>query len=179
MLRVTRCSALILLLPLLFSLPACKRKQRAKVQATKEEDAPLAMVVHMADPKASQQLLKGFHNVEQGSWRWTMGKFAVLLRVPDNAAQKQVELQMKFSVPEPVIQKLKSVTLSASVNGVPLPPVTYTKPGEYLFSRQVPAKALGGETATVEFALDKALAPGSLDSRELGVVTSTIGFEWK
>jgi hypothetical protein len=177
--NVTRWSALILLLPLLFSLPACKRKHHTRVQATKEEDAPLATVVHVADPKAVPQLLKGFHEVEQGSWRWTMGKFAVLLRVPDNAAQKKVELQMKFSVPEPVIQKLTSVTLSASVNKVPLAPVTYTKPGEYVFSREVPAQALSGETATVEFTLDKVLAPGAVDTRELGVVASTIGFEWK
>jgi hypothetical protein len=32
---------------------------------------------------------------------------------------------------------------------------------------------------TVDFALDKFLAPGAADQRELGVVVSSIGFEAK
>ena len=86
---------------------------------------------------------------------------------------------LKLAVPDPVIQQLKSVTLTATVNGVALPPESYRKPGEYVFTREVDAKALGGASAQVDFALDKALAAGANDSRELGVVATSIGFDWK
>jgi hypothetical protein len=172
---------ILLTLPVMLCVSGCKRKERPKVQPqlTQEESAPLAMVIHVADPRAAIQLLKGFYDIEQGSWRWTKGKFSVLLRIPENAAQKKVVLQMKFAVPDPVIKRLKSVTLSATVNGIALPPERYNQPGEYVFARDVPAKALGGDAATVDFALDKALAPGAVDTRELGIVAHTIGFEQK
>jgi hypothetical protein len=65
------------------------------------------------------------------------------------------------------------------VNGVALAPETYRKAGEYVYTREVSAKALGGASAQIEFALDKALPAGANDSRELGLVATSIGFDWK
>ena len=160
--------------------PACTRKERIQVQETIEEpDTTLVSTVHVADPATSQQLLKGFHSVEQNAWRWTMGKFSVLLRPPRTAAEKGAVLQLKLAVPDPVISKLKNVSLSASINGVALPAETYSQAGEFTYSREVPAKALQGETVQVDFALDKFLPPGAADARELGIVVSMVGLEPK
>ena len=80
-------------------------------------------------------------------------------------------------VPEPVIQKLKSIKLSASVEGVALPGETYSKPGGYVYSQEVPAKALAKNVVVVDFKLDKCVPPGDVDRRELGVVMTAVGFE--
>ena len=160
--------------------PACSRKQAPPVVETIEEEPQgLATIVHVADPRASLQLVRGFHEVEQNAWRWTMGKFAVTLRPPRNAAQRGASVQLKFSLPEAVIGRLKTVTLSARAGGLDLAPETYSKPGEYTYSRDVPGARLAGDGVLVEFALDRCLPVGAVDQRELGVVVSTIGFEAK
>jgi len=163
--------------------PGCNRKSKPAqpVHVVEEERPALATVVHVADPRAASQLLSGFYGVEQGSWRWTGKKFSVILATPDNVASKNVSLVFKLAVPEPVIQKLRSITLSATVNGVALPPETYRQPGEYVYTREIDAKILGGASAQVDFSLDKALPPGGGggDTRELGLVATSIGFDWK
>jgi len=162
-----------------WSATGCKRQPSARVETIEEEGPSLAIMIHVADPRASVQLLKGFHEVEQNAWRWTMGRFSVTLRPPAGAAEKGARLHLKFSIPDPVILQLKSVSLSANVGGASIPSQTYTKPGEYTYSQDVPPSVLSGDAVTVDFALDKFLAPGAVDQRELGVVVSTVGFEAK
>ena len=86
---------------------------------------------------------------------------------------------MKFALPDPIIGKLKTVSVGASINGSALPPQTYTQSGEYTYTRDLPPNLLGGEAVKVEFALDKALPPSASDQRELGLVVSAVGFEPK
>jgi hypothetical protein len=159
--------------------PACKRKDNVRVEKTEEQGASLASVVHVADPNSASQLLSGFHEIEQNSWRWTMGRFAVSLRPPSNAAQKGATLQLKLSVAEPIIQKFKAIALSAKIGATALPPESYTQSGEFVYSRDVPPDLLTGNSVTVEFALDKYAQPGEFDGRELGVIVSSVGLEPK
>lgn len=167
--------------PLLLALAAagCKKKEPIRVQQTEEEAGALASVVHVADPQATPQLLKGFHAVEQNAWRWTMGKFSVALRPPANAGKNGAVLNLKFSVPEPIVAKLKTVSLSAIAGGQTLSPETYTQAGEFTYTRDIAAKELAGEAVNIEFSLDKFLAAGEADQRELGVVVSSVGLEPK
>jgi hypothetical protein len=158
---------------------SCGRREGVEVQATEEGTAALASVIHVADPKTTSQLVKGFHVVEQNAWRWTMGNFVVVLRPPLGAAQKGATLNVRLSVPHPVIDRLKAVKLTATVGGSTLPAETYSTPGEHVFSREVPAAALASDAVTVEFTLDKFLASGTVDQRELGIVVSTIGLDPK
>ncbi|MCC6858067.1 MAG: hypothetical protein IT158_05890 [Bryobacterales bacterium] len=162
------------------ALSGCKRKERIPVQETIEEpDTSLVSTLNVADPRASQQLLKGWHEVEQNAWRWTMSKFSVLLKPPRTAAEKGATLELKLAVPDAVTSKVKSVTLSAKVNDTALAPETFSQAGEYTYSRDVPAKVLAGETVEVSFTLDKFLPPGAADARELGVIVTTVGLEPK
>jgi len=156
----------------------CKRGP-SKSQATVEEAPAVSSVLQTADPKAAPQLLKGFYDVEAGSWRWTAGKFSVSLSPPAGAPERGARLILRLTVPDPVIQKAGPVKLSASVEGTPLAGETFSKPGQYVFSRDVPASALGKRVVVVDFALDKFLPPSGSDERELGVVVSAVGFEAK
>jgi len=170
--------AIILAAAALTSSSACRRRPRPKVSATIEDtQGELAAVIEVADPRASSQLLRGFYPIEAAGWRWTGRQFAVSLRAP--LAARAATLTLKFAVPDVVMNKLKSMTLSATVNGVALLKQTYTKPGNLVYAQEVPASALKGEALTVEFALDKAYGPSEQDRRELGLVVTTVGVESK
>jgi hypothetical protein len=161
---------------LLLLIAPCCRRRNLSVETVEDGDPQLVSMIHAADPRAAIQLVRGFYDIEQNSWRWTMGKFAVTLRPPAGASKNGAVLQLKFAVPDAVIDdRLKSVTLKASISGVAMDPETYTKSGEYVYSREVPASSLTGETVTVDFALDKFLAAGMVEQRELGVVLTTVG----
>ena len=160
-------------------MSACKRRERIPVQLTEEEAPTLASVIHAGDPNAAKQFLKGFHEIEQNSWRWTTRSFSVLLRPPRSGAEKGAKLELHISVPDPVLNKLKSVTLSAAIEGLTLKPETYQKSGDYVYSRDVPGKVLGAEVVKIDFTLDKFLPAGSVDQRELGLVVTSAGFEVK
>jgi hypothetical protein len=172
----------VILLAVLAALVGCKQK---KVQArlTVEESpvaAPaLASTVHTGDPKSAGQLVAGFYGIEAGAWRWTARSFAVALHTPAGSLQKGAVLQFKFTVPAVSIEKLGSLTLSASVNGAALAPQTISSPASHTYQRDVPPGVLTGDTVRVEFQLDKALVPGQTDLRELGVVALSAGLEAK
>ncbi len=177
-----RLAIIALVATLALTAGACKRKRKpqVKVELTDESGSQqLLSILSVADPKGTQQLVKGFYNLEDNQWRWTMSKFTVTLRPPAGAAQKGAKLVFKFALPDPVVAKIKSTTLSASVSGVALPTQTLTKPGEYVYTQDVPASALGGDAVTVEFAVDKFLAPSDADRRELALIATSIGLEPK
>ncbi|MCS7023375.1 MAG: hypothetical protein NZV14_01130 [Bryobacteraceae bacterium] len=157
--------------------PSCNKPKRVRATVSGEDDTGLRSVLHVADPKCAVQLLRGFHEVEGNAWRWTKGRFAVTLRPPYQGEKHGAYLVVRLSVAESTIQRLGSVTLSANVNGHPVPSETYDRTGDFLYRREVPASALQAEAVQVEFSLDKFLAAGQVEDRELGVIVSVIGFE--
>lgn len=159
---------------LLLAAPACKH-QDVHVTDTVEEAPRLASTVHMGDRTMASQLPSGFYDVESGAWRWTMRKFAVNLRPPARSAQQGAVLELHLTVPPPSIQKLGSITLSATAGGAALAPETYSKAGEYTYRRDVAANLLAGDAVRIDFQLDKAMPPGDVDKRELGIVAVSVG----
>lgn len=115
-------------------------------------------------------LLEGWHALEGGRFRWTERRFAVKLEA--SSAAPCSELSVQFHLPQELLAKLGAVSLSVAVNGSALPAQTYTAPGDQTFSRRIPAGLADGTLLHVEFTLDKALAPGAGDGRELGVAIS-------
>ena len=120
------------------------------------------------------QLLAGWHTAEEGGWRWTERSFSARIEVPRNAAGL---LRLSLAVPDSQIERLGSLTLNASVNGAPLPPETFSQPGPCEYARRVPPEVLRSGEITVEFVLDKALPPGDLDRRELGLVVVSLSID--
>ncbi len=146
---------------------------------TEEEPPHSSTEVQVAGPHASSQLISGWYNVERNSWRWTAGKFAVLLRPPIGSAAKGAILAFYFTLPEVVISRLHSVTLFASIHGTKLAPETYQKAGRALYTRDVPANLLSGNAIRIDFELNRVMVPGNGDNRELGVIAERVGLEGK
>ena len=146
---------------------------------TDEEPPRLAMMLSMADPRTKTQLVGGFYGLENNAWRWTAGKFTVTLRPPRGAETKGAIVKLKFNLPEVIIKPLKTIAISADVNGTAVSPETYTQPGEYTYTREVPAAAFTGDAAKIVFTLDKTLPPTGNDKRELGIIATMVGFEGK
>ena len=165
------CSALLVTLAL--APLSCKRQQA-------DQEAPgMASTVHMGDPQIGNQLVSGFYGIEQNAWRWTGRRFSLVLRPPSGASQKGATLQLRLTVPPVVIEKLKTIALSATIGGSTLPPETYTQAGNYTYTREVAPALLAGESVRVDFQLDKSIPPSGADRRELGIIVASIGLEPK
>ena len=165
-----RLVAALALLAFVFGPAGCRRKKKGKAR----EDG-LASVINLADPADSAQIVRGFSNVEADAWRWSTSKFAVVLRPPVGAAQSGAKLELNFTLHEAVVGKLGPVTVSAMVNGTALAPETFSQAGDFVYSREVPASALGPDVVTVELTTDKFLPPTEKDKRELALIVKTIG----
>jgi hypothetical protein len=131
----------------------------------------------MADPDSGVQLIRGFHQIEHNSWRWSERTFSVILKRPAGAESKGANVVAKLNVPEPVIQRLGPITLKASLQGRTLGITTWTRSDEYTFQAEIPSQAFAADHVIVEFTLDKYLPAGTADSRELGVIINSIGLE--
>jgi hypothetical protein len=132
-------------------------------------------VVHVADPRVTDQLVEGFHHLEGNAWRWTEQRFAVRLEPPPPVPFHSPKLEFVFTVPETTIAVLGSVTVSASLEGAALGSLTIAEPRENIvFSSSVPSRLLGTEPLLAEFSLDKTVPPSEQDGRELGVVAISV-----
>ena len=168
-----RWSCSVLLVTLAFAPLGCKRKPPG-------QEAPgMASTVHMGDPQIGNQLVSGFYGIEQNAWRWTGRRFSVVLRRPFGAAQKGATLQLRLTVPSVIVEKLKTISLSATIGGSTLPPETYTQAGEYTYTREVAPALLAGDSVRVDFQLDKSMPPSAADLRDLGVVVQSAGLALK
>jgi hypothetical protein len=169
-----------LVLALALAPLGCKREPKtAKVIAAEGEAPALASTVRTSEISQEPQLLDGFYSIEGNSWRWTAKQFRVVLRPPIGAGQSGATLDMALTVPQVAIDHAKSLTLSASVEGSPLPPETYTKAGQYEYKRDAPASALGKPVVRINFSLDNAIPPTGAERRELGIIVTSIGLQPK
>jgi hypothetical protein len=157
----------------------CKQARKVQVQQTVEEAPRVASVIHMGDAKAETQLVSGFYGIEGNAWRWAARQFTVILRPPFGASQRGGTLQLNLTIPQVVIDKLKTLSLTAAIDGSPLAPETYTQPGPYTYKRDVPGNLLTADSVKVDFQLDKAIPPSGQDQRELGVVVNSVSLEAK
>ena len=161
------------LLLVAFASTSCRIKKKSSAKA--EDDGQLVSVINVADPRGSVQLTRGFHGLENQSWRWTMKNFTATLRPPAGSAQKGAKLELKFTIPEVMFNRVGAMTLDARVNGNDLGPQTFSNAGDYTYTREVPASALLSDAVAIDFAVDKGLPPGNPDPRELAIIVTSVG----
>lgn len=152
--------------------PACKRSRRF---FQRSDEPILTSFVNTADTSKAVQLRQGFYAVEAQSWRWTSKHFQVALAPPRRQAGHPVQLVLRFALPEFIVNDLKSIQLSAVINGFQLAFQTYSQSGQFTYIQDVPPDQLSGDTIFVDFNLDKAVPPSATDHRELGVIVSQVG----
>ena len=143
---------------------------------TFQDPQTLKSKIQMADPSAASQLTRGFHELEQKAWRWTDGKFSVALRTPAGASDKGARLVLTLVVPDVSLKELKSMTLSAKVEGQSLASEMLSIAGERELSREVPASALRKPLTEIEFSLDRFL---NKDGAQYGVIVTSVGLDLK
>jgi hypothetical protein len=155
----------------------CQRPAAVLLRQADNSGAGLSSIVYTGDPNSAPQLIKGFFEIEDYSWRWTAQRFSVILRPPAGATGESATLAMGLAVSDGVIAKLGNITLDAAIGSIALSPETYTKSGSYTYTREVSASLLTKEEVQVDFWLDKAMKPDGRDIRELGIIVSSVGLE--
>ncbi|HTS76333.1 MAG TPA: hypothetical protein VMG40_09025 [Bryobacteraceae bacterium] len=158
-----------------FVLTGGCRIHRHHAEETNPEGNQLVSVVNVADPRTATQLTRGFWDLEHDSWRWTAKSFTVTLRPPANASKTGATLELKFTIPDVMFNRVGAMTLDARVNGLDLGAQTYSQAGDCTYSRVIPAVALSSDAVAVDFHVDKGLPPSDQDTRELAVIVTTVG----
>jgi|SRR5580704_9234641 hypothetical protein len=166
--------ATALLATLVLTSGGCRNRKKVAAKPV-TDDGRLVSVVNVVEPRTAGQLIRGFYPVESDSWRWTMKKFMVNLATPPDAARRGASLELKFAIPEVIFNRLGPISVSATINGVALPPESYSKAGEGSYIRDVPANALSTDGVGVQFTVDKGLPPSDQDHRELAIVVTSVG----
>jgi hypothetical protein len=154
--------------------PGCRYKRTPKERIAINDGEPVSLL-SVADPRAEFQLTKGFWTVEGGAWRWTMKNFTVTLRPPAGSAEKGAALELKFTIPDVMFNRVGAMTVDAHVNGQDLGPEKYPSAGVFSYKRDVPAALLGAPAVAIDFSVDKGLPPSDQDTRELALIVSSIG----
>ena len=114
------------------------------------------------------QLIDGWHEAELTGWRWTKREFS--LGLPAGRCRR---ITMRLFIPPTVLERLGVLTLRASLDGTELRQAVLDKPGEHVYTRLLNAHD-GSSDRVIHFQLDKALAAGVQEDRELGVVVSSV-----
>jgi 2-polyprenyl-3-methyl-5-hydroxy-6-metoxy-1,4-benzoquinol methylase len=111
----------------------------------------------------------GWHHIEKDGWRWTARQFSARLyrEKPGRAT-----LRLDAFVPEALLARTGTITLSATCNGVDLPSRCFASPGPAVYEAAVDLAHL---PATLHFTLDRALPPEATDPRERGIIVTAIG----
>ena len=154
--------------------PGCRYTRHRPERAAIDDGEPVSLL-NVTDPRAGSQLTKGFWNIEGGAWRWTMRNFTATLRPPAGSDQRGATLELKFTIPDVMFNRVGAMTVDAHVNGLDLGPEKYTSAGVYSYRRDVPAAQLGAAAVAIDFSVDKGLPPSDQDTRELSLVVSSIG----
>lgn len=115
------------------------------------------------------EFLQGVHPPEPGDWRWTEREFSVRVW---RSALDQASSSVSLFIPEVTVSSLGPVTVSASANGIALPPLVLRRPGVH--KMPIPLCVFSQGSARVDVALDRALPPDEIDQRERGLVLSNL-----
>jgi hypothetical protein len=170
-----------LLLVCLLIATSCRPRRDLSQYTQEDPKSQLTSNVSVANPKHEAQLKSGFHQLEQGGWRWVSGKFVVELRAPFASPKLGAVLTLTGNLPDILFAKTGPIVLNAKLNNTPLPAQPFKAAGEVVYKVNVPAQALAADQILVEFSTDKPLAPNTFpnDGRELALIVSSISLETK
>lgn len=156
----------------LVSAVGCSRPKDPADFPPRPDGRPLLGRLDTSSPEAAPQIKDGFFPVEgtaPNQWRWTKPTFSVELGPP------RPVLRVRFTIPDDEIRQLKRLSLRARVGDGWLAPETYETAGPHEYVREVPSHLMDGRMQ-VELKTDRPYKPAG-DSRDLGVIVYSIGFE--
>lgn len=109
------------------------------------------------------RLTHGWNTLEADGWRWTRRRFGMVLDSP--APARKIELHFRI-VPE-LLEAASPLVLSMSIDGIMMPPVSYSTPGDHVYAERIGLKS---GRCDVQFHISHAM---DLDERELGLIVGT------
>jgi tRNA (mo5U34)-methyltransferase len=126
------------------------------------------------DPGLTARLVSGWHELEEGRWRWTERIFSVELPTSDLRTDPMLELE--FVYPDVLKHHTGSIQIHAQIGDTPLSVGQYSDAGEQVYRVRVPLNLLTKPAVLVKFELNQALPPDSQDRRERGIIALSVGF---
>jgi hypothetical protein len=117
------------------------------------------------------ELLSGWHAAEAAGWRWTEQRFSARLNI---GSARPARIELRFFVPQALIERYGPVTLHATADGVPLSSQTYHESARFTYRATLEKAPADGSTVQLDFSLDHALPPSEADERELGIVVAAL-----
>ncbi len=109
------------------------------------------------------RLTHGWHKLENESWRWTQQRFGMIIDNPEPCRK----LELHFRIVPDLLEA--PLVLSATVNGMLLPPASYTEAGDHVYANAV---SLPPGKITLDFQLSHTM---HLEERDLGLIIATPG----
>lgn len=165
----------------LILLASCRPKRDLSQYVEEDPRSKLSPRLALGNPLTEGQLKSGFHQVEEGRWRWAASHFSVELKPPFASQQRGATLTLKGNLPQMLIDKAGAIVVSAQLNKTALQPMTFRQPGELVYQADIAAASLLAGSTIVTFTVDKFLPPNSIpgDYRELALIVSSIALETK
>ena len=98
----------------------------------------------------------------------------MVLATPREASTRGASLVFEFFLPDKHLDRTGPVTLTAYLNEREIGTTTYTAPGAHRFSAAILPELVKQSPVVIDFHLNRSVAPGVLDARELGVVALSV-----
>jgi 2-polyprenyl-3-methyl-5-hydroxy-6-metoxy-1,4-benzoquinol methylase len=114
---------------------------------------------------------RGWHEAEQGGWRWTERRFS--MRLTSSVVGGTGEIRMDLYVPEAALAGGEQLILRAVANGVSLPEERFGDAGPRAYVRRLPVSTSQADVR-IDFTLNRALPPDADDPRERGIIVRAI-----
>ena len=144
-------------------------EQRPSFEGFKEHSP---RVVNMGDADAPLHFVRDIYPDLNGSWRWSLARPAVSIRV---RTTQELKYKMDFALPEVTFKDTGPVTIAFLVNDHVLDRVHYNRFGEQHFEKEVPPEWLVlDEKAVVGAEIDK-LWTSKVDGKKFGFIITRIG----
>ncbi len=129
-------------------------------------------IVDMADPDAPQRFVQDIADYSQATWRWTLKRPTVRLRLNSN---ENLKYTIDFTLPDLTFKDTGPLTITFYVNGHMLDRVRYPSPGYQHFEKPIPPGwVTPREETTVAAEIDKMWVSKD-DGTQFGFIISRIG----
>ncbi len=136
---------------------------------------PRYSYIRTNDLRAAPQLLSGWYQVEEGSWRWMARRSEAVLAAPKRSPSK---FEVELALPNGHLALTGPVKLTVLFNHQWFAEQTYAAEGPGALGRTVPPGLLVSGPLLVTLEVNKARPPGvGGDQRELGAIVLGLGFK--
>jgi hypothetical protein len=130
------------------------------------ERRPTLEYLPMNAPQASEQIVSGIYQLEEGNWRWISGRAVLLLKSPS----QPLPIKVRFTIPP--VSPARRVTLL--LENREILSQGFPGPGSYTLATQ--PQAVNTATSTLTIVVDRVFSvPG--DARQLGIIVTEAGFQ--